>query len=195
MLFLNIILGILVGYGTVSLANDIGKLIGKFKVIVRERKIYNKVIESIENNKVQFKDRFDHLARFIFLDNDSREILIGISFKNKRVFFIEGDKVTYSFAYYEKELFNIIYNAFHKELIDVVLTENNLLIDRKTYERMIQAMNKTDDSDMDKSMNISSRLSNQQILNNLLDKINQTGYDSLTQEEKQTLELLSKTNF
>jgi hypothetical protein len=197
---LQIILSILAGFGLYFLITKLIDLVEKIKKISEERKIYHDLMRDVLSKQIQFKDRVNNIVRFTLpISNKKYEALLGISLKNNLVFFIKDNSIIYVLQHYNNEIIKVLQTAFHKE-INTVVHINGDIVDRRTYENSLYfTLNQNElnelksltDSDCSLLNSFSSKLSKQEQLNLLLDKINQSGYDSLTEEEKEQLRKLS----
>jgi hypothetical protein len=195
-----IISSVLAGFGLYFLITKLIDLAEKIKKISEERKIYHDLMRDVLSKQIQFKDRINNIVRFTLpISNKKYEALLGISLKNNLVFFIKDNSIIYALQHYNNEIIKVLQTAFHKE-INTVVHINGDIIDQRTYENspyFILNQNEPNElkslTDPDYSLlnSFSSKLSKQEQLNLLLDKINQFGYDSLTEEEKEQLKKLS----
>jgi hypothetical protein len=195
-----IISSVLAGFGFYFLVTKIIDLVKEIKKISEERKIYHDLTRDILSKQIKFKDRINHIVRFTLpISNKKYEALLGISLKNNLVFFIKDNSIIYTLQHYNNEIIKVLQTTFHKE-INTVVHINGDIVDRRTYENSLYfTLNQNELNELksltdpDYSLlNLSSpKLSKQEQLNLLLDKINQSGYDSLTEEEKEQLRKLS----
>lgn len=189
MIILFLIIGIILGcFSTFLVLLFLAKR-NESKIKKKNLRIYEEVLENLTSNEVTFNSRINNTVQ-LNTDLESEDEVQIMYFLDRQdiSIFKDGDCI-YTSSLISKEILEkilkTIWSKFAFQINDVVQLHNNTF-DKRTFS-IISGSNNTNSSS-----------SNQQPeepdynLDDILDKINEIGYNNLTDSEKQFLKNLNK---
>lgn len=166
-------------------------LMNKHQISIRRKEIlsqFNQLIENIKLGKSKFKTRIKNTVLIETSLEEHGKVMLVLLLDKNEISIIKDDKCLYSSSEYldsSKLLETIsIINHFHGQMINDVVEVMGVKVSRIDLEKNIQQHYKQ----MNQSIKIDVIESNKDIkkefdIDQILDKINLTGIESLTDEE------------
>jgi hypothetical protein len=175
----NFILGFLTA---VLLYRLIGS-ITKFMIIDKKKKVYKEILSNLDSDLVSFVYRINSMVS-LKTKTSLGEISIIFYLDKKDIYLFEGDKAVYTSIDLPTKMIDDIstkiFSKFSFKINDVVIF-NKSVYDKNTF----YSMSNTGDSNP-----VSDKLEDSKPnydLNDILDKINEVGYEKLSKSEKDFL--------
>lgn len=154
--------------------------------------VFDRSVDLIDSNKISFMSRYNHQVVLRFHSKTkSKQDLYFFMDKKEVALFVDG-VCKHTFQYVDeskvKGLCDKLDQKFKTEIEDSVKIFNGVIVDRKTFDRInigfgggLEALPLEDDAP------ISEENDNVFVLDDVLDRITQVGYDNLSNEEKEFL--------
>lgn len=156
--------------------------------------VFKQILTNLQNGKGKFVNRINNTVQIdTKIKSEGKISMIFFIDKNELSLFKDGTCV-YTHVNVDEDIINsiiqMIWSRFSERIGDVVQLYNNVM-DRKSFMKLVsQAKTEVQIINLDENGNMMESETEIQIpltLDDILDKINQVGYDGLSQNEKDFL--------
>ena len=166
------------------------------KIRQKNNLVFKQILTNLQNGKGKFISRVNQTVQIdTKIKSEGKINMVFFIDKNDLSIFKDGNCV-YTTQNVDQDIINsitsMIWSRFSERISDVVQLYNNIM-DRKTFMKLVsQAKTEIQVINLDENGNIIDPINHFQkdetlTLDGILDKINQVGYDGLTQIEKDFL--------
>lgn len=166
------------------------------KIRQKNNLVFKQILTNLQNGKGKFISRVNQTVQIdTKIKSEGKINMVFFIDKNDLSIFKDGNCV-YTTQNVDQDIINsitsIIWSRFSERISDVVQLYNNIM-DRKTFMKLVsQAKTEVQVFNLDENGNIIDPINHFQkdetlTLDGILDRINQVGYDGLTQIEKDFL--------
>lgn len=166
------------------------------KIRQKNNLVFKQILTNLQNGKGKFISRVNQTVQIdTKIKSEGKINMVFFIDKNDLSIFKDGNCV-YTTQNVDQDIINsitsMIWSRFSERISDVVQLYNNIM-DRKTFMKLVsQAKTEVQVFNLDENGNIIDPINHFQkdetlTLDGILDKINQVGYDGLTQIEKDFL--------
>lgn len=166
------------------------------KIRQKNNLVFKQILTNLQNGKGKFISRVNQTVQIdTKIKSEGKINMVFFIDKNDLSIFKDGNCV-YTTQNVDQDIINsitsMIWSRFSERISDVVQLYNNIM-DRKTFMKLVsQAKTEVQVFNLDENGNIIDPINNFQkdetlTLDGILDRINQVGYDGLTQIEKDFL--------
>lgn len=153
---------------------------------------YNEILKKLTSNEVSFTSRINNTVQLHTEIEDEGEIQIMYFLDRQDVSIFRDGDCLYTSNLIEKDLIEkilkTIWSKFSLQINDVVQLLNNTF-DKRTF-MVISGVNPNQTVDTSQIFNVPDE--DTYTLDDILDKINEVGYNNLTESEKEFLKNLNK---
>jgi hypothetical protein len=166
------------------------------KIRQKNNLVFKQILTNLQNGKGKFISRVNQTVQIdTKIKSEGKITMLFFIDKNDLSIFKDGNCV-YTTQNVDEDILNsitsMIWSRFSERISDVVQLYNNIM-DRKTFMKLIsQAKTEVQVFNLDENGNIVEPINHFQkdeplTLDGILDRINQVGYDGLTETEKDFL--------
>jgi len=166
------------------------------KIRKKNNEVFKQVLANLQNGKGKFMNRINNTVQIdTKIKSEGKITMIFFIDKNEISIFKEN-VCAYTHQNVDEDIINsiitMIWSRFSERISDVIQLYNNVM-DRKTFTKLVsQAKTEVQVFNLDENGNIIDQIDSEPkqkplSLDDILDRINQVGYDGLSQIEKDFL--------
>jgi hypothetical protein len=166
------------------------------KIRKKNNEVFKQILTNLQNGKGKFMNRINNTVQIdTKIKSEGKITMIFFIDKNEISIFKENVCI-YTHQNVDEDIINsiisMVWSRFSERISDVIQLYNNVM-DRKTFTKLVsQAKTEVQIFNLDENGNIIDQIDAEQkptplTLDDILDRINQVGYDGLSQIEKDFL--------
>ncbi len=166
------------------------------KIRKKNNEVFKQVLTNLQNGKGKFMNRINNTVQIDTKIKSEGKITMLFFIDKNEISIFKENVCVYTQQNVDEDIINsiisMIWSRFSERISDVIQLYNNVM-DRKTFTKLVsQAKTEVQVFNLDENGNIIDQIDTEQkptplTLDDILDRINQVGYDGLSQIEKDFL--------